>query len=526
MKNSRLGCFTASGLISTILTILILAGFYIVQGGILFSPGPLNAKSGPSLGGVTSHAEIAGQCNLCHTPFWGNATMADRCVVCHTDVAAQWRNPSTLHGVLRKNEPEMTCRTCHPDHRGANASLTDMSNANFPHDSLGYSLLAHQPRSNGSQIGCPDCHAQNYIAPFDQSVCATCHSKIDPVFTQTHLLAFGNDCLACHDGVDSYGHNFDHNKQKFPLTGKHADTLCSSCHLNARNLTDLRSAPQDCYSCHAKDDNHQGRFGTNCGICHTTTGWTPASFDHNLAAFKLDGQHINVACENCHINNVFKGTPTGCYSCHKKDDIHKGHYGTNCAACHTTAGWLPANVDHNLFSFKLTGKHITVACEGCHINGLFKGTPSGCYSCHQKDDNHKGRFGKDCGACHSTNGWKPATFDHNLSGFPLTGAHTALNCTQCHASGNFGGLSPSCAACHAEPSVHAGMFGTDCVQCHNTSNWNASFNHPGGCDGNCANHAGASCRTCHPVNYSTATCTACHGSNNPGRGDGGGGGGD
>jgi hypothetical protein len=433
MDKPRLGCFNTSGLMAAVLTILIVAGFGFATGGMLFSPGALNAQKGSQLGGVSSHAEIAGQCNLCHAPFWGSATMADRCMDCHTDVAAQRQDPVTLHGAFRQNNPNLGCRNCHPDHRGPNAPLTTV----------------------------------------------------------------------------------DHNLFAFKLTGQHGNVACTGCHIN--NV--FKGTPTDCYSCHQKDDKHIGSYGTNCGACHTPNGWLPASFDHNLSAFKLDGQHVNVACENCHINNVFKGTPTDCNSCHQKDDKHKGQFGQNCAACHTTAGWLPANIDHNLFSFKLTGKHTTVVCESCHLNYVFRDTPTDCYSCHQKDDKHKGQFGTNCGSCHTTAGWLPATFDHNLSGFPLTGAHTSLNCTQCHTGGGYSGLSTACAACHAEPSVHVGMFGTDCAQCHTTSNWNATFNHPGGCDGNCANHQHAACTDCHTVNYSTATCSKCHDSNNPGGGD-------
>ncbi len=515
MKNTRLGCFTLSGLMSAVLTALLITGFTLVSGGMVFSPGALNAQTGAQLGGVSSHADIAGHCNLCHAPFWGIATMADRCVVCHTDVAVQRLTSSPLHGVL----PNLTCFNCHPDHRGQNAPLTAMDAAQFPHNSVGYSLTAHQHKSDSSSFSCKDCHTQNYVPPFDQNICTNCHTQIDEVFVQTHSLDFGSVCLACHDGVDSYGRNFNHNGVPYQLIGKHAQVACGQCHVNARSIVDLKSTPQDCASCHARDDKHTGRFGTNCGGCHTSNGWLPASFDHNLSTFKLTGQHVHVLCGNCHINNVYQGTPTDCYSCHQKDDKHKNQFGTNCAACHTTVGWLPVNVDHNLFAFKLTGKHTTVTCENCHINNNFQGTPTDCYSCHQKNDTHNGRFGKNCSACHSTSGWLPATFDHNLSGFPLTGAHVSLNCTQCHTGGVYSRLSTACAACHAEPAIHAGVFGTNCAQCHNSSNWNATFSHPGGCDGNCINHAGASCTDCHKVNYSTATCTKCHDSNTPGGGD-------
>jgi hypothetical protein len=329
----------------------------------------------------------------------------------------------------------------------------------FPHDAVGYSLAGHAQKADASAFVCADCHAGRY-GSFDQTVCQACHLQMDAAFAQAHRLAFGGDCLACHDGLDTYGSGFDHNRYSFQLVGKHLDVVCSSCHLNARSIADLQAASSDCAACHAADDAHQGRLGSDCGACHTTAGWLPASFDHDLAAFKLEGKHVDVSCESCHVDNVFQGTPTDCYACHAKDDAHSGQYGTDCSACHTPAGWLPAFFDH--------------------------------------------------------------------SGFPLTGGHAGLPCARCHASGQFVGLSTACAACHADPAFHRGLFGTNCAQCHNTSNWSATYTgpHPGGCEGNCINHQGASCRDCHTVNLSSATCTRCHDSNDPGDGGGGGGGDD
>jgi hypothetical protein len=510
-----MGCFSTVGIMGALITALIVAGFAFANNGILFSPGKLNAQAGALLGGVTSHAEFADHCSLCHAPFWGTDTMNDRCVVCHADVDVQILVPIPLHGELYKSNPKLACRTCHPEHRGPEAPLTDLTNIQFPHTSFGFLLVAHQVKTDGSAFDCKDCHNQSYVPPFDQSVCITCHAQIGAATMQTHTADFGNNCLACHDGLDTYEHTFNHTGVPFTLTGKHVEVPCGQCHPNARTLADLKSAAQDCHSCHQKDDPHQGRLGADCGSCHTPAGWTPAKFDHNLAAFKLAGKHINVTCNACHINHVLQGTPTDCYACHQKDDTHKGRYGTDCSVCHSPDGWKPATVHHDLFTFKLTGRHITVDCASCHLNNDFKGTPTDCYSCHQKKDQHNGRFGRDCSACHTTDGWLPATFDHNLSPFPLTGAHTSLACTQCHKGGIFTGLSTACVACHALPATHAGMSAA-CTQCHSTSNWTANFNHPGGCgDQNCANHEGATCADCHPANYSTYTCLKCHDSNIP-----------
>lgn len=513
MKNTQLGFFTSSSLIASVLTILIIVGFAVASGGMLFSPGSLNAQPGVPLGNVTSHAEIGGQCKLCHAPFWGNTSMADNCLECHTDIADQLLTRAPLHGTLYTISPNLLCQNCHPDHRGSEAALTDLSRVGFSHNTFGFLLTAHKVKSDGSPFDCKDCHALGYVS-YDQQNCSSCHARINLKFEGIHVQDFGNDCLACHDGVDTYNKNFDHNKVSFQLTGNHAQILCGACHLNDRTPADLKSTPQDCISCHSPSDVHWGRLGADCGSCHGTNGWTSAAFDHNLAAFRLTGKHTSIGCTDCHVNHILQGTPTACVSCHEKTDVHQGRLGTDCGSCHSTYAWTPAAFDHNLAVFKLTGKHITTPCQDCHVNQVLQGTPVDCYACHAVQDKHNGQYGTSCGLCHSTTAWLPATVDHSRFGFPLTGAHAVINCLQCHSGGSFGGLSTACAACHAEP---AGHYGTDCAQCHSTSNWNATFNHPNACgEGGCLHHHGATCANCHPSGkFSASDCRVCH-SNNPG----------
>jgi hypothetical protein len=517
--NNRLGCFSTTAITTSFITALIIASVTFASGSSMFSPGKLNAVPGKQLGGVLSHAQIGKKCAQCHPAFWETDRMSDRCVVCHEDITRQLASPLALHGVLRENNPTMDCRRCHPDHRGVAALLTAF-NSSFPHERLGFSLAAHPGTT------CADCHNGKYTT-FDTVTCTNCHREMDSVFTTTHELAYGIDCLGCHDGAESLGANFDHARVQFPLTGLHQDLICTKCHLNARSSADLKNTPSQCINCHAKDEPHEGRFGTACETCHNTSGWKPAKFDHELANFKLTGKHIDVACEKCHTNGTYKGTPSICGSCHQKDDTHQGQFGADCGLCHSTNGWKPSTFDHNLSAFKLTGAHLNADCKQCHQNGVFKGTPTNCYACHAKDDNHNGRFGTNCGACHTTTAWRPATFDHNLSAFRLTGAHANLACERCHSKG-FSGTPSFCAACHGDPSFHHGMFGTNCAECHNTSNWNAGYNgpHPSFGEHGGINHEGASCRDCHTKNLGSATCLKCHDSNNPGDGGGGDGGGE
>lgn len=457
-NNSRLGCLTGTGIIAAVITVLIIGGYVYAKGGLLYNPGPLNAQSGEILGGVTSHSEIGGDCKACHAAPWEAAKMADRCATCHSNIASQMRDVLSMHGKMEHDNPNLTCRHCHPEHRGPDAQLTQMDSGLFPHEVVGFSLTGHQRTAADAPFTCDDCHHGD-ISTFASDSCQTCHRQMDVAFSLAHSLAYGDACLDCHDGVDRFGKSFKHNFS-FKLTGGHIEVTCSKCHLNARTFADFQTATQDCNSCHRADEPHEGRFGVDCAACHSTDAWTPAKFDHNLAAFKLEGEHAEVSCESCHQNGVYKNTPTDCYSCHKQDDDHNGQYGTDCSACHNPSSWDNVTFDHNKSNFPLTGRHIGLACEKCHASGQFAGLSTACVSCHNDPAFHAGMFSTNCAECHTTDNWYA----------PYRGPH------------------------------------------------------PGIADegGSGVNHGGASCRECHTQNLRTATCTACHENNNPGDGGGGG----
>jgi hypothetical protein len=513
MKNSRLGCLTPAGLISAGLTVLIVVGFAFLRGGAIFSPGTLNAQPGASLQGFTSHAEFGDQCSLCHAPFWETQGMSARCEACHTAVHADLSDPVSLHGAIMVYNPGATCQSCHPDHHGPDGLLFNLKDMNFPHETVGWSLAGHASLPNGNPFTCAECHAQD-LTTFDPLICQTCHTRLDAAYMADHLLSFGPACLDCHDGVDSYGADFDHSLVAFPLTGKHLDLPCSACHLDAPSIPALRLTPTACADCHTEDDAHLGSLGDDCASCHTTAGWSPSIYNHALSVFKLDGRHVDVECEDCHLEGVFKGTPTDCYACHAADDEHQGRYGTLCATCHSTLGWTPATFDHTLSIFPLTGAHVALNCDACHLQGVFKGTPTDCYACHAGDDAHSGRYGTNCAGCHTTGAWTPATFDHNLSVFKLTGAHASVSCETCHVNHVFQGTPTSCYACHAGDDAHSGRYGTNCAACHTTSAWTpATFDHNLASFRLTGAHAGLACTRCHTGGTFQGTpsaCSACH----------------
>lgn len=372
------GCMTPLGLLAAFVALVGVAGITLARGGVLFSPGPLNAQVGEPLGGVRSHAELSNRCGACHPPFWTGEHMDDRCLQCHTTVGQELGDPATLHGGLFARNATLTCRTCHPEHKGPQASLTVMDPAMFPHEITGFSLQAHQKHADGTPFQCQDCHDKD-IRLFNMATCSTCHQRLDAGFMRTHMADYGLRCLDCHDGVDRLGKNFDHNTLAFPLEGQHARVACRQCHAGARSLAAFRQTPQACYACHRENDVHAGAMGTQCEICHNPTSWETLTVDHNRTAFPLTGAHVSVSCEKCHVNNRFKGTPTACAACHPEPDVHRGMFGTECAMCHTTSAWRPAtfNGEH---TFPLNHGGARSRCALCHPNTLTEYT---CYGCHE-----------------------------------------------------------------------------------------------------------------------------------------------
>ncbi len=95
---------------------------------------------------------------------------------------------------------------------------------------------------------------------------------------------------------------------------------CENCH-----TTGYTGTPTECYACHQSDyenttdPNHVTQnYPHDCTLCHNTSNWDDANFDHNTTQFPLTGAHIQVSCENCH-SNGYTGTPTDCFACHQDD---------------------------------------------------------------------------------------------------------------------------------------------------------------------------------------------------------------
>ena len=419
----------------------------------MFSPGELTAKSQPdiSLQGFDSHAEFERECDLCHRPL--HSFQADLCIACHTEIRTDMEIREGTHGNL---EVETKCFSCHSDHQGSEFDPTMDALTSFDHRLASFSLLQHQVDYSIFPIECRACHDFSVGSALLPDACTTCHAQYDLDFMEQHTLDFGADCLTCHDGLDTIV-QFNHASSNFPLVGEHFQIACVECHQDGQ----FKNTPLNCASCHAEPDIHQGLFSQDCATCHTPDQWNLViwdgqTYDHFvLSSFSL-ASHLR----------DFSGAQMKCASCHLPQD----------------------------------GAHL-----GFDLNS--------CVTCHETDDSffmteHQQQFGSDCLACHDGTG-RLANFDHNLF-FTLDGRHADATCESCHLNRTFQDTPRDCAACHAEPEIHLGLFGLTCENCHSTQAWSPASltNHTFPLDH--GEQGMVACETCHETSYVAYTCYGCH----------------
>jgi Cytochrome c3 len=109
----------------------------------------------------------------------------------------------------------------------------------------------------------------------------------------------------------------------------------------------------------------------DCGSCHKTIAWLPATFDH---------AGVTGNCATCHNGAKATGKPAN-------------HFVTtvDCVDCHRTAAWLPVtNYLHKSASYPGTHSR-PLACNDCHTtNSQTVPYPSAAYA-------------PNCAGCHANN---------------------------------------------------------------------------------------------------------------------------
>jgi hypothetical protein len=443
-------------------------------------------------------------------------------------ISARLMTPSP-HG----DKLKVSCDVCH----SAKGWKLDREIYSFDHSTTALPLTGKHKLTN-----CRLCHP-TLVFSDAKPACADCH-------TDLHEQTVGPDCGRCHTTDYWIVNNITeiHQRSRFPLLGPHVMADCSGCH---KSSSLLRFDPLgiECFDCHQDDynattqPNHiQGGYSKNCLECHSINSltWTSSGIDHSF--FPLSAGHAINDCSRCHTGGNFNNLSPECLSCHQADydattnpNHIQAQFPISCTQCHTTnPGWKPADFQsHDAQYFPIySGKHQGEwnACTECHTqSGNFK--VFSCIDCHEHnktdmDDEHSGVGGYSynslaCYQCHPT-GSVQGSFNHNNSGFPLTGAHVSTPCLQCHTNG-FSGTTTICSECHGtaysqttNPNHTAIGVPSTCADCHTTN--------PGWKPATFAIHnnyyvlAGAhvsianNCVSCHNGNYNSTpnTCVGCY----------------
>ncbi len=472
------------------------------------------------------------ECSDCHTNSANYQVF--ECITCHEHNQSEMNDEhSEINGYIYESS---ACYTCHP---------TGDSDGGFNHSTTTFPLT-------GSHISvqCSDCHSNGYQGTSTE--CSSCHindyqNSANPNHQQ---LGLAQNCEVCHTtNPDWQPANFAVHNEFYLLDGAHSAVAndCNTCHsgdyVNNKNL---------CADCHISNynnsvnPNHQQlALEQNCETCHTTNpGWEPATFAVHNEFYLIEGAHTAIAneCSSCHAGD-YVNTGNLCIDCHRNDynstadpNHQSTGFGTDCETCHSQNAWKPATFDHDNQFFPIySGKHNDKwnECSDCHTNSanyqVFE-----CITCHEHnqtemDDKHSGVQGylyvsSECLACHPT-GNEEGAFNHATSLFPLTGAHTTAQCSDCHTSG-YKETSNICSDCHindyqnsANPNHQQLGLEQNCEVCHSTNpNWEpASFTIHNdfymleGAHSSISND----CSTCHAGDYINTgnLCIDCHSSN-------------
>jgi hypothetical protein len=184
-------------------------------------------------------------------------------------------------------------------------------------------------------------------------------------------------------------------------------------------------------------------LGENCFACHIP--WQGASAERCIA---------------CHdVAKIGLRRTTGQPLPQTRPAFHQALTGQDCLACHTDHQ-PPAltGVARISFSHALLRPALREDCRGCHTppaTALHRGATANCSSCH------------------TTEAWRPATFDHARL-FRLEGEHNAT-CATCHVNDDTSRY--TCFGCHEhQPAAIARRHQregirdfTNCVGCHRSA---------------------------------------------------------
>ncbi|MCE9661710.1 MAG: class III cytochrome C family protein [Burkholderiales bacterium] len=192
-------------------------------------------------------------------------------------------------------------------------------------------------------------------------------------------------------------------------------------------------------------------LATDCFACHTPL--RGATADRCIACHALS----DIGLRTTRGVAIRAGSNSG--SAPLKRSFHQELTEQNCMACHSEhADPRLAQRSSKPFSHALLRVETRARCDSCHV---------------APNDTLHGQIKGSCGQCHTSEAWKPATFEHDKL-FVLDKDHNA-SCATCHVANDYGKF--TCYGCHEHTPakvrrkhLEEGIRNFEnCVECHRSA---------------------------------------------------------
>ena len=206
---------------------------------------------------------------------------------------------------VTRHIPNSACERsgCHPTPVTKTITLGSPAPVSFQHGSKGHS----------KQL-CIACHAAlvhtgapGVTAPPARSMpsCFSCHTNGPTNCAYCHKpphVDRGN-CSNCH-GLMSWTGGKGGAHPGGPLTGKHGQISCETCHTKGTAVK-----PDGCITCHG--DQHNGL--PNCDDCHTIQAFIPSKYQHPQEGPHVPSGEEKLQCNACHANGFGQKASCPCH---------------------------------------------------------------------------------------------------------------------------------------------------------------------------------------------------------------------
>jgi nitrate/TMAO reductase-like tetraheme cytochrome c subunit len=207
--------------------------------------------------------------------------------------------------LVTRHVPNASCERsgCHTTAVTKTFTLGTPAPVTFQHGSKGHTKqLCIACHAALTHAGAPGVTAP---PPNSMQSCFTCHTNGTTNCGYCHKpphVDRGN-CSNCH-GLMSWTGGKGGAHPGGPLTGKHGQVTCETCHTQGTAVK-----PDGCVNCHG--DQHNGL--KNCADCHTIQAWIPSKYVHPQEGPHVPNGDEKLQCNACHAAGF--GQPASC-PCH------------------------------------------------------------------------------------------------------------------------------------------------------------------------------------------------------------------